>query len=144
MSQWLTPEWISKQFELTLCPVYTQFLNEKRYKELSGKWSDIPGYRHALEVWFEGEELESFLYDDWPTDRDYYGHSSAVEVRFEEFPGWLPLATLGQEEAQFLLVQVSEEAAPVAMWEHETNTLVPVAPSLSEFLNQLRDTLEAN
>ena len=81
---------------------------------------------------------------DWPDfDEESgmpYGHTSATEIDFEnDLQGWIPLATIGEEESQVLLCRVDDPVCPVGMWEHETNSVVAVADSLDDFLASLVD-----
>ncbi len=137
MSEWLNPVWISKQFEVPLSLVYLRFLQEQQGTAFSFNTAQLPTYQEKMSVWFEGEELESFLYDDWPEEKPNYGHPVAVEIELKGFPGWVPLATLGQKENSFLLVKADHPAAPISLWDYDTGTLLPVAESLKTCLEEL-------
>lgn len=142
MSDHFRIESIEQNFGVTLPDRYRRFLRDEREAH-SGKMADLPNYGEPIEIYFDGVQLESFLHDDWPDFDDDgvpYGHPSATEVDFEEtFKGWVPLATIGEEESQILLCNVTAADCPVAMWEHEVDEALPVADSLDEFLSALKD-----
>lgn len=81
-----------------------------------GRYVDLPSYERPLRLSF------------------------AKRPRHELPAGWVPLAAIGSEEPQFLAVHTEDAAARVAMWEHETGALVPVAASLDAFLASLGDS----
>lgn len=48
----------------------------------------------------------------------------------------VPFAEL-VDEAQFLVIDLSQKTCPVLMWEHETGAFVPLEPSLDAFVRRL-------
>lgn len=131
---------IAKQFGLALSKRYERFLATER-AALGRKFAVLPSYENAIQVAFDGPSLTSFFHDDWPEDEPGYAHPYASEVELGAAGGgWIPLATIGTEEAQFLVVRAGDEACPVAMWEHETDAFVPCAPTLDSFLGSLGST----
>lgn len=143
MSEYLNVDAIEQKFDLRLPARFRSFLASNP-EELSGKKCSLPHYQNPMAVYFDGTELESFINDDWPDfDEESgmpYGHTSATEIDFEnDLQGWIPLATIGEEESQVLLCRVDDPVCPVGMWEHETNSVVAVADSLDDFLASLVD-----
>ncbi|MBP6838197.1 MAG: hypothetical protein KA190_12870 [Kofleriaceae bacterium] len=142
MSRYLEPAHVAATFSLVLSKRYLRFLAKER-ADLGPRFARLPTYEHAMPVAFAGAALDSFFHDDWPADDPSYGHPSATEAELGGAGGWVPLATIGDEEPQFLVVRAGDEACPVAMWEHETGGFVPCAASLDAFLEVLGKTARA-
>lgn len=138
VSRYLEPSYVSTRFALALSERYRRFLLEER-AGLGRRFAVLPTYRGAMPVWFEGPGLESFFHDGGPGA----GHPSASEAALGGASGWVPLATLGDDEPQFLAVRAGEPACPVAMWEHETGAFVRCASTLDGFLAGLATTARA-
>lgn len=139
MTDFFTKAAYAEAFGVEIGERFARFLEHER-DDHDGHLAQLPTYGVALPVWFGGEALESFVNDDWPDFDEEgmpYGHVSAVEIDFDDFPGWVPLATLGEEESQVLLCKADEAVCPVAMWDHETGELAPVAATLDAFLASL-------
>jgi len=141
MSDFLRAEAYEQAFGVSLSERFRRFLEGERLR-FDGALADLPSYGDPMELWFDGQDLESFVNDDWPDwgdDGCPYGHISATEIEFSgPLDGWVPLATIGEEQAQVLVCHAASADCAVAMWEHETGELVPVAPSLDTFLSALR------
>jgi hypothetical protein len=99
---------------------YAAFLADKEWKRHDTKWSLVPTYEKPMRVKFIG--------------------TRAFTSEADLADGWVPLATIGSEESQFLAVRSTDDACPVAMWEHETGKLVACAESLDAFLAALGAT----
>lgn len=129
-------------FNLKLSPRFKRFLEKERMR-YDGRMAQLPSYRDPIEVWFDGAALESFVNDDWPDfddDGNPYGHPEATEIEFTgPLAGWVPLATLGDEEPQILLCEASDAQCAVGMWEHETDEVYRIASSLDGFLASLTE-----
>jgi len=143
MSKYFTPKRVMAAFNVTLAPRYEQFLTKKEWQKYDGRFADVPSYQKPLQVHLTGQQLESFFHDEWPEDEPDYGHPSATEVDLGGKEGWVPLATLGDEEPQFLVVNVNETKCPVAMWEHESARFVACAQTLDAFLASLEKTKDS-
>lgn len=143
MNPHFEPSHVATRFGLALSERYRRFLIGER-AQLGRVFAVLPSYASAMPIAFDGDALASFFHDDWPEDRPGYAHPYVSEVELGEAAGgWIPLATIGSEEAQFLVVRAADEACPVAMWEHETDRFVPCAPTLDSFLNSLGRTKKA-
>ena len=91
-----------------------------------------------------GTELASFVLDDWPDEDEdgepFLPHPMASELDFADaLQGWVPLATLGMDDMQVLLVRIDDPACPVGLFWHEDETVLPVADSLDAFLASLEE-----
>lgn len=60
------------------------------------------------------------------------------DIDREENPTLVPLLQIDPHEANFLLVDVGQDACPVVIWEHETGEFEEISPSLKEFLAKLK------
>src|SRR5580658_8540701 len=118
MSKYFDADLIEKRFGVPLSARYRRFLKRREWKRYDGLMAEGL-YGNPIAVRFQGEELESFFHDDWPADAATYGHVAAPEVELGGDEGWVPLATLGSEESQFLVVKADDEACPVALYEHD-------------------------
>jgi hypothetical protein len=118
----LTPARLATTFHTSLAARLETFLLTQR-EAVEGFWADAL-FQAPIQVHFSGPE-----------------YARLVRARAAEpFEGWVPLATLGREEACFLAVQTSRPECPVAMWEPDTNTYTPYADSLEAFLAALGAT----
>ena len=99
-------------------PRYERFLPGKKAKQDEGRWSQVPFYEAPQKLKFSGKEL----------------------AQLDAREGWVPLATLGQEEARYFVVKAGDSACPVALWEPERETFTPHAHSLDSFLASLGTT----
>lgn len=139
MSEILRTKYVTKRFGVELGERYRRFLTSKEWQTLDGRYALVPTYASALRVGFQGKQLESFFRDE-PGDEM---HPAATEADLGGEGGWIPLATLGDEEPTFLAVRANEHACPVGMWEPETKTWKPCADSLDGFLAALGRTAKA-
>jgi hypothetical protein len=137
MNKFINPSSIEAKFHVTLPKRYKDFLEKGENEKYDGWFGEIPSYEGLTQVFFTGKDLESFINDEWPDD-DSYGHPSATMNIFEDDLGYVPLATIGKEEEQFLVADASEGKCPVFMWEHETGEFEPVSDSLDKFLKSLK------
>jgi hypothetical protein len=136
MSKYFDAELVQERFNVPLSERYRRFLKRKEWRKYDGLMAEGL-YGNPIAVRFQGEELESFFHDDWPADAGTYGHVAAPEIKLGGSEGWVPLATLGEEESQFLVVKADDEACPVALYEYEDQELVRVADTLDGFLKGL-------
>lgn len=139
MSEVLRSKYVTKRFGVELGERYRRFLTSNEWQTLDGRYALVPTYASALRVRFLGIQLESFFRDE-PGDEM---HPAATEAELGGEGGWIPLATLGDEESTFLAVRANEHACPVGMWEPETKTWRPCADSLDAFLAALGRTAKA-
>jgi tetratricopeptide (TPR) repeat protein len=138
VSRYFDPAYVSNRFALPLADRYRRFLTDER-PGLGRRFAILPSYQGAMPVCFEGRALESFFHDGGAGP----AHPSASEAELGGAGGWVPLATIGDDEAQFLAVRAGEPACPVAMWEHETGEFVRCAATLDAFLAGLATTARA-
>jgi len=114
---------------------YRSFIEQREGEAVDGAEMNLPHYCDPMDVHFSGDELDSFFVEE-----SEVLHSGAYNVDFSKHPGWVPLATIGSEEEQFLCVEATADLCVVAMWEHETESLIPVCESLDLLLETLRQS----
>ena len=135
--EYFNPAAYEAAFGVQVCERFARFLAGERH-DYDGRTAELPTYGFAVPLWFDGPQLESFVRDDWPDEDDDgmpYGHPSATEIDFEDdFAGWVPLATLDEEESQVLLCRAGEPPCEVALWSGESSEAMPLSRSLDAFL----------
>lgn len=141
MSRYFQASHIAATFGITLSQRYLRFLDKER-PSVGRTFAVLPSYEGAMPVAFDGAPLESFFRGDLEEETDQ-DHPSADEAELGGAGGWIPLATIGVEEPQFLVVRAAEEPCPVAMWEHETGDYVLCSSTLDAFLASLGKTAKA-
>ena len=138
MSDFINAQTLEETYGVTLPERYLRFLaNEVGTR--SGWLANLGTYRDPMPVYFDSDALESFVNDDWPEDDQEYGHISATEIEWSSHPGCVPFATIGDEEAPFLVCCITEAACPVLIWEPDDGSLTPIADSLDDFLAGLTE-----
>lgn len=105
-----------------MSPRFRRYLQGTEPRDHEGRFALVPSYERPMQVHLEGRALER------------------LKKHAPQRDGWVPLATLGREEPQYLVVEATDPVCPVAMWEHETGKLVPCADSLDAFLEHLGET----
>jgi hypothetical protein len=144
MSDGLSSETYAEALGVTLPARLRRFIDHER-DDYDGREALLPNYDGPVEVWFVGTELASFVLDDWPDEDEegepFLAHPTASELDFDgDLRGWVPLATLGIDDMQVLLVRVDDPACPVGLWWHEDESVLPVADSLDAFLGALTES----
>lgn len=137
---------VAAAFHVTPSARYRRFLTKREWIKVNGWYAVLPHYAVPLKVRFDGALLESFFRDRDEDDSHEAGdekaatHPATTEAELGGTAGWVPLATLGEEEPTFLAVRGGDEACPVAIWEPERKRFLPVIDSLDAWLKSLAPT----
>jgi hypothetical protein len=140
MSLKLTPAFVATALGVRLPARYERYLSSGEWQACEGLWCEVPGYQSAMRLSFSGPELAGFFEGDEADGKHPASLSSASEAPLGGPQGWVPLATLGQEEARFLALSTLDANCPVAIWQPSTGTFTPVSHSLDAFLASLGHT----
>jgi hypothetical protein len=129
---------MQKAYKVELPVRYRKFLDGKEYEKL-GQLKLLDGYvRGTFNVAFTDPRLA-----DLAALGEVHGIDDIEDIDWaDEFGDFVPFATLtdafkggGAEGVKsFLIVSISEDTCPVAVWDYDGWSIYPLAQSLDEFV----------
>lgn len=103
-----------------------RFFGDGEAAKYDGLFADPPSYASRLRVRFLP-----------------LGSKAAAERTSTKHAAWIPLCAIGSEESQFVAVDTRSADCPVAMWSHESDTMLAYEPTLDDFLFSLTEAKDA-